>query len=72
MPAIIAKVSPNTVCDVATNFIQGVHHISSTAKRKGPVHAVAKIKSWDTSEEIKSALSKTNQSDTSTAFVSKI
>lgn len=70
MSAIIAKVLPNTICDVATNFIQGVYHISSTAKRKGPLHAVTKIKSWD--KEIKSALSKTNQSDTSTAFVSKI
>ena len=68
----IAKVLPNTTSEVAVNFIERAHRITSTTKREGPPYLVAKIKSWDTSEELKSTFVKGNQSSTSSVFVSQM
>ena len=42
MSSIVVKVLLNTISKVATNFIERVYHINSTAKRKEPPHIVAK------------------------------
>ena len=72
LAAEITKVLLNTTSEVAVNFIEGAHHITSTTKREGPPYLVAKIKSWDTSEELKSVFIKANQSGTSRVFVSQM
>ena len=46
--AEIAKVLPNTTSEVAVNFIERAHRITSTTKGEGPPYLVAKIKTWDT------------------------
>lgn len=48
------------------------HHITSTARREGPPHLVAKIKTFDISEEIRSAFINANQSGTSRVFSSQM
>ena len=45
LAAEIAKVIPNTTSEVAVNFIEKYHLITSTTKREGPPYLVAKIKS---------------------------
>ena len=67
----IAKVSPNT-SEVTVNFIERAHHTTSTTKREGPPYLEVKLKSWDTSEELKSAFIKANQSGISRVFVSQM
>ena len=46
--AEIVKVLPNTTSEVAVNFIERAHRITSTTKGEGPPYLVAKIKTWDT------------------------
>ena len=72
LAAEIAKVLPNTTSEVAVNFIERAHRITSTTKRQGPPYLVAKIKSWDTSEKLKLAFVNANQSGTSRVFVSQM
>ena len=72
LAAEIAKVLLNTTSDITVNFIERAHCITSTTKRQGPPYLVPKIKSWDTSEELKSPFIKANQSGTLRVFLSQI
>ena len=72
MAAETEKVLPNTTSEAVLNFIEIANRITSATKREGPSYLVAKIKSWNTSEEFKSAFIKANQSSTSRVFVSKM
>ena len=44
----IVKVSPKTTSNVALNFIERAHCITSNTRREGPPHLLTKIKSWNT------------------------
>ena len=72
MAAETGKVLPNTTSEAVVNFIEIAHRITSATKREGPSYLVAKIKSWNTSEELKSAFIKANQSRKSRVFVSQM
>ena len=69
LTAEIVKVLPNTTSEPAANFIERAHRVTLTTKREGPLYLVAKIESWDTSEELKSVFMKANQSGTSKVLV---
>ena len=67
-----AKALPNTKSEVTVNFIERAHRITPTTEREGPPYLLEKIKSWDTSEELKSVFIKTNQSGTSRVLISQM
>ena len=69
LAAEIATVLPNTTSEATVNFIARPNRITSTTKREGPPYLVAKVKPWDTSEELKSHFIKANQRGTSRVFV---